>query len=303
MRGGDGGQPPADVCPEGGCVVTTNTLSSTLLKTAPAAAMVCAYCNQDPEAWKRTSTTPPPAILGANAAVMEGSCGQLVYGLNHHERRPPASIAKIVSALVVADSARLSDKVDVKINGWDLAVQDGSSIAGLQAGMNLTVEELLYALLLPSGNDAAIALADHLGGVARFTEMMNRVARRAGLENSNFVNPDGRDRPDNYTSALDIALLGRQLMLNPALRTIAGAKTQPNSWDGRLMWNTNYLVFGYPGATGVKFGFTEGANETVVGSALRDGRELYVSVLNSSFAYLDAVKLLDWAFANTKVSC
>jgi D-alanyl-D-alanine carboxypeptidase (penicillin-binding protein 5/6) len=92
-------------------------------------------------------------------------------------------------------------------------------------------------------------------------------------------------------------------MLNPALRTVAGAKTEPTSWDGRLMWNTNYLVYGYPGATGVKFGYTEGAKETVVGSAVRDGRELFVSVLNSDFAYLDAVKLLDWAFANTRVTC
>jgi D-alanyl-D-alanine carboxypeptidase (penicillin-binding protein 5/6) len=267
----------------------------------PAAA--CPYCNLDPEAWKRSASVAPPAIYGRNATVLEGSCGQLLYGLNHHARRPPASIAKIATALVVAERAQLSDRVNVTINGWDLAVEDGSSIAGLKAGQHLTVEELLYGLMLPSGNDAALALAEHFGGVARFTEMMNRLTKQHGLENSQFRNPDGRDAPDSYTSALDIALLGRQLMLNPALARIAGAKTQQTSWDNRLLWNTNYLVYGYPGATGVKFGYTDAANETIVGSAVRDGRELFVSVLDSDFAYLDAVKLLDWGFANTKATC
>ena len=261
------------------------------------------YANQDPDRWKRSTAVAPPNILGPNAAVVEGSCGLLVYGLKQNDRRPPASIAKIVTAMVVAEQAKMTDRVQVKINGWDLAVKDGSSTAGLEAGMNVTVEDLLYGLMLPSGNDAALTLADHLGGDQRFVAAMNERVKRLGLENSVFANPDGRDAPNQYTSALDMALLGRELMKDPGLRTIAGTKTIQAAWAKHTLWNTNYLVYGYQGATGIKFGFTEGANETVVGSAVRNGRELYVTVLYSDFAYLDAVKLLDWAFANTQPNC
>jgi D-alanyl-D-alanine carboxypeptidase len=276
--------------------------------TAPLLALrkevtVSPYKDQDPDRWMRQTSVAPPQISGTSAAVIEGSCGRLVYGLRQNERSPPASIAKIVSALVVADNARLTDKVDVKINGWELAIADGSSIVGLEPGMNLTVEELLYGMMLPSGNDAALALADNLGGSRRFVGLMNDKVRRLGLENSRFATVDGRDADDNYTSALDIGLLGRELMANPALRTIAGAKTSTASWDRHTIWNTNYFVYGYPDAIGVKFGYTEGANETVVAAASRNGRELYVSVLSSDFAYLDAVKLMDWAYKNTQPSC
>jgi D-alanyl-D-alanine carboxypeptidase len=261
------------------------------------------YANQDPDRWMKSTTVAPPQIFGPNAAVVDGSCGQLVFGLRQNERRAPASIAKIVTALVVAEQAKMTDRVTVKVNGWDLAIKDGSSTAGLEAGMNVAVEDLLYGLMLPSGNDAALALADHLGGTQKFVTSMNERVRRLGLENSTFANPDGRDAAGQYTTALDMTLLGRELMRDPGLRAIAGTKTTPAKWDNHTLWNTNYLVYGYQGATGVKFGYTEGANETIVGSAVRNGRELYVTVLYSDFAYLDAVKLLDWAFANTRPAC
>jgi len=261
------------------------------------------YANQDPTRWMKTTGVAPPQIYGPNAAVLEASCGQLIYGLRQDERRAPASIAKIVTAMVVAEQARMTDRVDVKVSGWELAMKDGSSTAGLEAGQNVAVEDLLYGLMLPSGNDAALALADHLGGTQTFVAAMNERVRRLGLENSAFANPDGRDAPGQYTSALDMTLLGRELMKDPALRTIAGTKTIPAKWDNHTLWNKNYLVYGYPGANGIKFGYTEGANETVVGSAVRNDRELYVTVLSSDFAYLDAVKLLNWAFTNTQPSC
>jgi D-alanyl-D-alanine carboxypeptidase len=251
----------------------------------------------------KSTSVPPPQIYGPNAAVVEASCGQLVYGLKQNERRAPASIAKIVTAMVVAEQAKMTDRVNIKVSGWDLAMKDGSSTAGLEAGQNVAVEDLLYGLMLPSGNDAALALADHLGGQQRFVAAMNERVRRLGLENSVFANPDGRDAPGQYTTALDMTLLGRELMKDPGLRTIAGTKTMTAKWDNHTLWNTNYLVYGYQGANGIKFGFTEGANETIVGSAVRSGRELYVTVLYSDFAYLDAVRLLDWAFANTQPNC
>ena len=299
---GDGGASSQELC-AAGCVASGGQSAPMAVQAPAASAKPPApkpYANQDADRWKTTSAVAPPPIYGPNAAVVEGSCGQMVYGLKQNERRAPASIAKIVTAMVVSEQAKMTDRVDVKVSGWEMAMKDGSSTAGLEAGQNVAVEDLLYGLMLPSGNDAALALADHLGGTQKFVAAMNERVQRLGLENSVFANPDGRDAPGQYTTALDMTLLGRELMKDPALRTIAGTKTIQAKWDNHTLWNTNYLVYGYQGANGVKFGFTEGANETVVGSAVRNGRELYVTVLFSDLAYLDAVKLLDWAFANTQ---
>ena len=263
----------------------------------------CPYCDQDPGRWQSLTSVQPPEILGTAATVLEGSCGRLIYGLEEGRRLAPASLTKIVTALVVMDEAELEDRVPIDLDGWRLVVEDESSIMGLEAGMNLSVEELLFGLLLPSGNDAALALAEHLGGMDRFVALMNEAVQSRGLADSRFANPDGRDASGSYTSALDIVLLGHDLMQEPDLRRIAGTQTFLPDWEGHLLWNANYLVYGYEGATGVKIGFTEAAKETIVGSAERDGREIFVSVLGSDFAYVDAVKLLDWAFDNTQPAC
>lgn len=290
-------------CTEGSCMSVTTVPDAAAAQGALKAVIPNPYLNQDPDAWMKMTTVAPPQLSGNNAAVVEGSCGKLIYGLRQNDHKPPASIAKIVTAIVVSEQGKMNDMVNVNVNGWDLAVEDGSSVAGLVAGTKVSVQDLLYALILPSGNDAAMALADNFGGNDRFTTLMNGVVKRMGLKDSQFLNPDGRDKEGNYSSAFDMALLGRELMSKPDLKKIAGTQTIPASWDGHTMWNTNYLVYGYKGSTGVKFGYTEGANETVVGSAVRDGRELYASVMDSDYAYLDASKLLDWAFANTKPAC
>jgi D-alanyl-D-alanine carboxypeptidase (penicillin-binding protein 5/6) len=174
---------------------------------------------------------------------------------------------------------------------------------GLEVGMNLSVEELLYGLLLPSGNDAALQLAEHLGGEKQFVGWMNQRVRRLGLSNTHFVNPDGRDAPDHYSSALDMALLGRELMANPALKTIVGTDRFMPNWDQHVLWNGNELLYVYEGANGVKIGYTEQADSTIVAGALRDGRQLIVSVLHGWNLYGDSMRLLNWAFANTKPAC
>src|SRR6266545_562807 len=132
-------------CTEGACVQVTTSASGWQPSTDSGGPAPCPYCNQDPNAWMRVTNTTPPQISGANAAVIEGSCGKLVYGLRQDERKPPASIAKIVTAIVAADQGRLTDRIDVKVNGWELAVADGASVAGLVAGMNLSLEDVLYA--------------------------------------------------------------------------------------------------------------------------------------------------------------
>ena len=261
------------------------------------------YCGQDARRWQSQTSVRPPEIDSRNAVVMEAACGAMVYGLNQDERRPPASLVKIATALTVMDLARLDDRVAVNINGWDLAAEDGSSIMGLEKGMNLSVEDLLYGLLLPSGNDAALALADQLGGSARLVGRMNERAQKLGLQNTHFTNVDGRHNPDQYASAFDIAYLGRELMANAKLRQIVGTQRYMPHWNGIELWNGNYLHYIFPGTIGVKTGYTEEALSTIVAAVERDGRALYAAVLGSKDAYWDAMRLFNWAFANTKSVC
>ncbi len=269
----------------------------------PAGPTPCAYCNQDPNRWRAFTAKPPPEIGGKSAAIIEAACGALLYGAGENDRRPPASLAKIVSALVAVDRARLGDQVDIKINGWDLSAEDGSTIMGLEAGMRLTVEDLLYGMLLVSGNDAALAMADHLGGSTRFVDLMNAKVAQLGLGNTHFTTPDGRDSAGQYSSALDMALLGRALLQVPALKTIVNTKTYMPHWDGRQLSNANEMIWAYNDAVGVKIGYTETADYTIVTGVERGGRLLIAAVFGSWNLYNDPVNLLNWAFANTRTAC
>jgi D-alanyl-D-alanine carboxypeptidase len=280
-----------------------DTLGAASAPSAAGKTPPCPYCNQDANRWQALTNVPPPQLGGRAAAVVEGSCGALIYGLHQDERLPPASLTKIATALVVADIGRMSDRVNVRINGWDLAADDGSSIMGLEAGMNLSVEELLYGLLLPSGNDAAIELASHYGGKAHFVALMNQRAAGLGLTNTHFTNTDGRHNPQLYSTPLDMIVLGRELMANSALAGIVGTQQFRPAWDGATLWNGNYLHYIYPGTLGVKTGFTEEANSTIVAAVERGGRLLYASSFGSWDAYWDAIRLFDWAFENTSSAC
>jgi D-alanyl-D-alanine carboxypeptidase len=263
----------------------------------------CPACSADPDAWRAQTSVLPPPIGGRSAAVIEGSCGSLILGIGPHERLAPASLTKLVTAMVVRERGALQDRVRVTVDGAALSAEDGSSVMGLQPGMELSVEELLYGLLLPSGNDAALALSDHFGGAAAFVSMMNDLVRRAGLTNTQFMTPDGRDAVEQYSSAFDMAFLGRQMLQDPVLRKIAGSPSFIPNWSGPTVWNANYLLQFYPGALGIKIGYTEAANFTIVSAAVRDGRELYAAVMGTWNLYGDSRRLLDWAFDNTKPAC
>jgi D-alanyl-D-alanine carboxypeptidase len=271
--------------------------------TGSSGASPCPYCGQDANLWRAQTAVQPPEIGGKAAAVVEASCGMLVYGLNQDVRFPPASLVKMATALVVSDIAKLDDRVTVQINGWNLAAEDGSSIMGLVEGMNLSVEELLYGMLLPSGNDAALALAEHLGGNGRVVGLMNQRVQRLGLQNTQFTNVDGRHNPDLYSTAFDMTVIGREMMANAKLREIASTQRFTPAWSGGQIWNGNYLLYIYPGTLGVKTGYTEEANSTIVAAVERDGRTLDASILGSWDAYWDAMRLFNWAFANTTSTC
>lgn len=246
----------------------------------------------------------PGDIAGRAAAMIEEPCGASLYDYNAHERRAPASLAKIATAIVALEGADVSEMVDVRVDGAELAVTTESTVMGLQPGQRLSLRDLLYGLLLPSGNDAAIAIAEHVGdSEAAFVGLMNSKVEQLGLGDTHFTNPHGLDDPDMYTSAFDIAMLGRELMRQPELATIVRTRIYQPAWDDPPLWNGNRLLYAYPESVGVKIGFTDSAGGTIVAAAERDGRRLIVSVLGSSQVYQDVITLFEWAFSNAPSAC
>lgn len=251
-----------------------------------------------------TGAVAPPRITGRAAAVIEPPCGALLYGLNEHAHFGPASLTKIATALVAAERADLSDTVDVRINSGLLAASTASTVMGLEPGMRLSLLDLMHGLLLVSGNDAAIAIADHIAGSqAAFVAMMNAKAAQLGLTDTHFANPHGLDEAEHYSSAYDMALLGRELLAQPELAAVVRTKQYQPAWDGAELWNGNELLDRYAGAIGVKIGYTEQAGQTIVAAAEREGRTIIVSMLSGWDRYADASLLLDWAFASTTPVC
>jgi D-alanyl-D-alanine carboxypeptidase (penicillin-binding protein 5/6) len=197
-----------------------------------------------------------------------------------------------MTALVVLQHAGLADPVVVSPQA---AATPGSRM-GLSAGETLTVGDLLYGLLLPSGNDAAIALAEHVSGSeADFVALMNETATALGLAETHFANPHGLDDPMAATSAADLAALTQAALAYPAFAQIVA--TQSASVAGYWLVNTNQLLALYPGADGIKTGTTAAAGECLVASVTRDGHRLLAVLLGSADRYADAIALLDYAAA------
>ena len=228
----------------------------------------------------------------------------LVYGQREHERLPPASLTKIMTAIVAIEHDDLSRVVDVNVNSGLLVVSTDSTVMGLEPGLRMSLRDLMHGLLMVSGNDAAAEIAMEVGGtLPRFLDLMNAKVDELGLQNTHFANPHGLDEPGLYTSAYDIALLGLALLDYPELASIVAKRQYTADWNGPELWNGNGLLNLYPGVVGVKIGLTEGARQTIVAAADRDGRRLIVSVLSSDSRYPDAIALLDWAWLNTEPAC
>ena len=286
-------------------VAVETEVSPTPASAAPTATpSLCPYCEQDPDRWQDLTNEPPPELLGSSAVLMEGECGEVLFGQKWREQRQPASLVKIATALVVAEHANLSDIVDVQITGWDLTVENDSSIMGLEKGMQVSVEQLLYGLLLSSGNDAALELSRHLGGEEKVVRMMNERATELGLTDTRLRNSHGLDAPGAYSTPFDMAVLGRDLLQHPLLREIVVTQFREEPWhDLGGLWNGNYLLYIYEDAIGIKTGYTEGAGWSIVSAAERDGRMLIASVFNSADVYWDSMRLFDWAYENTENVC
>ncbi len=233
------------------------------------------------------------------AIVMEQSSRRVLFAKNADARLPMASTTKIVTALCVLDQCNLDEVVEIP---REAAGVEGSSVY-LRAGERLTVGELLYGLMLRSGNDCAAALALHVSGsIERFADLMNSVAAENGCKDSHFVNPHGLPADDHYTSARDLAVLTCVALQNEHFRQIVSAKTARISNEGmdydRVLVNKNKLLNSLDGADGVKTGYTKKAGRCFVGSATRNGMQVVAVVLNCGPMFEETASMLDAAFAN-----
>lgn len=231
--------------------------------------------------------------VSASAAVlMDLDSGRVLYERNAGARMLIASTTKILTALVAIRDGNLSDTVKVS---REAAYTEGSSMY-LKEGEELTLETLLYGLLLCSGNDAAVAVAEHVGGsVEGFVERMNETAMELGMENSSFANPNGLDDGEHYSTAYDMALLARAAMENETLVRIASTRTV--SIGGRTMTNHNKLLSYMDGCLGLKTGYTRAAGRTLVSCAERNGQRLIAVTLQDGNDWADHQSLYDYGFA------
>ncbi len=241
-----------------------------------------------------------PAITAKSFVLMEATSGQVLYANNEHERRHQASTTKITTAIVALERGKLTDQVKISKH----AAETPESAIWLEEGEQLTLEQLMYALMLFSANDAASAIAEHIAGSeAKFAELMNSKAQAIGAKDSHYVNPHGLDAPNHYTSAFDLALLARYgLTKVPGFAKLVSTQEKNIPWAGhpyeRVLRNRNKLLQDYPGADGVKTGFTDLSGRCLVGSATRQGMQLIAVVLDSPNMFQETASLLDWGFAN-----
>ncbi len=234
----------------------------------------------------------PPSISAKQAILIDSKSGEVLFEKNADEKGYPASTTKIMTALVTLDICEeIGAPVDtlVKIPAEAVGVE-GSSLY-LKKGEERTLENLLYGVMLRSGNDGATALASIMGGnVEHFVDLMNEKARKLGCTGTNFVNPSGLYDDNHYTTARDLSKIARCAMKNKTFRQVAGAK----SWEEYQ--NKNKTVFQYDGATGIKIGFTKMSGRTLVASSKRQGTELICVVLSDGNWFNDAYALMDYGY-------
>lgn len=232
------------------------------------------------------------AVSAEHAIVMDAATGRVLFERRADERSLIASTTKIMTALVVCEQCNVLDRMRIPREAVGI---EGSSMY-LREGEILTIQELLYGLMLHSGNDAAVALAIYCGGtVEGFVEMMNDKARVLGLTNTHFANPNGLDSPGHYSTARDLAVLSAYAMENPVFaQTVA---TKSLRVGERYLTNHNKLLWRLEGADGIKTGFTKKAGRILVSSATRDGRRLICVTINAPDDWNDHTVMLEDGFS------
>ena len=253
-------------------------------------------------------TPPAPTLSAKEAELYDVTTGQPLLTLNSDTSMPMASTTKIMTAVVALTYGKLNQTITVGADAYNIEF-DGTSIAGLRLGEKLTLQELLYCLMLPSGDDAAIAIADGVAGSqSHFVALMNLEAALLGLSHTHYANPHGLDQTGHYTSASDLVKLTAYAMESPTFARVVEtpSKTLPATATHHTfhLLNTNELLptqpFAYSGAIGVKTGYTGGAGYCLVFMVKRPAGTLIGVVLGEptyNGRFTDATKLLNWGYS------
>ncbi len=242
------------------------------------------------------------SVSAKSAVLISGDTFEVIYEKNAHTRLSMASTTKIMTGLLICENKNLDDKVTVTA---DMLRVEGSSM-GLRDGDVLTYRDLLYGLMLLSGNDAANVAAISIGkSLEKFADMMNEKARKLGLEDTNFVTPSGLDSENHYTTAYDLACLTRYALLNEefalAVSTYSANITYGNPPVKRTLTNHNKLLKRIDGVIGVKTGFTKKSGRCLVSAYKKDGKFLIAVTLNAPSDWQDHKALIEYGVANTNV--
>ena len=236
------------------------------------------------------------AVSARSGILMDAATGRVLYEKDADRQSLIASTTKIMTALVVCEQCNVLDRMRIPKEAVGI---EGSSMY-LKEGEVLTIQELLYGLMLHSGNDAAVALAIYCGGtVEGFAQLMNDKARQLGMHGSHFENPNGLDSPGHYSTARDMAVLAAYAMENPIFAKTVSTKSV--AAGGRSLHNHNKLLWQVEGADGVKTGYTKAAGRILVSSAVRDGRRLIAVTINDPNDWQDHKNLLEQGFLEYKV--
>ena len=263
--------------------------------------LLCLYLILFPagESWAVQVEPPstPPEISAEAAVILDWNSGRLLYAKNPHLPRPMASTTKIMTALVALEKGTLKDVVIISAQ----AAHTGGSSIWLEEGEKKTLEELLLGLMLRSGNDAAVAIAEHIAGsVEAFAQLMTARARELGARKTVFKNPHGLHHPEHYTTARDLACIAAHAMGMREFRRIIATPKALISWPGqpwdRFLYNQNKLFELYAGAEGIKTGWTTPAGRCFVGAAQNCNRRLITVVFNAPQMWEDTTLLLDYGF-------
>ncbi len=235
-----------------------------------------------------------------SCVVIDRLAQSILYGKNEKNKVKMASTTKIMTAIVVLENSSL----DTTVEASKKAAGTGGSRLGLKTGDKITIRDLMYGLMLCSGNDAAVCLAESVGGsIEGFAELMNAKAQELGLHNTHFESPHGLDSDQHYTTAYELALLSDYALKNPTFLNIVGTKNHTVTINGtpKTLSNTNELLGNLDGVYGIKTGFTNGANRCLVTACKRGNMDIICVVLGAdtkNFRTKDSIKLIEYSFKN-----
>lgn len=247
-----------------------------------------------------TETIKEPDVNSRACVVIDRKTNSVLFGKNENTKKKMASTTKIMTATIIIEKCNLTDTIEISKK----AAGTGGSRLGLKTGDKITVLDLLYGLMLRSGNDAAVALAEYAGGdINGFAKLMNAKALELGLTNTHFETPHGLDSNEHYTTAYELALLSNYALDNPTFAKIVGTKNYTITINGspKALSNTNELLGNMEGVYGIKTGFTNGANRCLVTACKKNNMDIICVVLGADtkkFRTIDSIKLINYVFNN-----